>query len=104
MTNGPSVERELDGQSKLARILDLLRRYPETDPDETNEITFYLKNGPILEVGLLSSIEDIQPRLQRFRADHSKAFSLRWKDYMIPALMLMAFIAVCVALSDIGIN
>jgi hypothetical protein len=98
-----SVERSLDGQSQRARIAALLRKYPDVEADETAEITRFLKKGPILEIGLLASDEELAPKVERFRAEHASKLGLSLKDYLLVALIIAALVAACVLLWDAGV-
>ena len=96
------VERGLDGESRRAHVAALLRAYPEIDPEEVAEVALFLKKGPILEVGLLSTDDDVRTALERFRADHASKLGLSFKDYLVAAVIVAAFVATCVLLWDVG--
>ncbi len=99
-----SVQRKAAGSLQRADVADLLRRYPDVDAGETDTLLRFLKKGPPLEVALLTTDEELWPRLQRFRQDHRSKFSLGFKEYALVLLILMGLIALCLFLWDVGVR
>jgi len=102
MDNSPSAQRKLVASLRRAHVEDLLRRYPDVSPDEDAEILRFLNKGPPVEAWLVTSHTDLQPNLQRFRADHADHFSLGTKDYLKVAGLVLAIIIACIFLWDAG--
>ena len=98
-----AAERELGRQSARARAKALLTAYPNIDAAETAEIADFLRTGPVLEVGLLSSDEELRPKLLAFQAEHEGRFALRAKDYLVVALITAVLAVVCFLLWDAGV-
>jgi hypothetical protein len=63
-----------------ARVSQLLRRYPRITDDETREIVAFMRNGRHLDIGLLTSDDEIRPQLDAFMADHKADFRVRWGE------------------------
>jgi hypothetical protein len=99
-----SVQRKAAGSLQRADVEDLLRRYPDVDAGETDTLLRFLKKGPPLEVALLTTDEELWPRLQRFRQDHRSKFHLGFKEYALVLLILMGLIALCLFLWDVGVR
>ena len=99
-----SVQRKAAGSLRRADVEDLLRRYPDIDAGETDTLLRFLKKGPPLEVALLTTDEEMWPRLQRFRQDHRSRFTLGFKEYALVLLILLAFAALCLFLWDAGVR
>jgi len=62
------------------RIADLLGDYPELSAAETQEILAFIRTGSHLDVGLLTSNEQIRPKLDAFMHDHKAHFELGWGE------------------------
>jgi hypothetical protein len=58
------------------RIAGLIGRYPEITSDETDEIVTFLRDGPHLDVGLLTSNDGLRAKLDAFMQDHKARFSV----------------------------
>lgn len=103
MNDTVEAERELGGKNARARVKVLLHAYPNIDAAETAEIADFLRTGPVLEVGLLSSDEELRPKLLAFQAEHEGRFALRAKDYLVVALISVALAVICFLLWDAGV-
>lgn len=97
-----SDERRLADRNMRERVEQLLERYPDLSLEETALILRFLKKGPFLETGLLSSNETIRPKLERFRADHRKQLSAGSRSLAIAALLVFLIIVAVVLLWDAG--
>jgi hypothetical protein len=76
------------------RIADLLGDYPALSPAETQEILEFLRSGTHLDVGLLTSNEEIRPKLDAFMDEHKSHFKLRWIDAARLVVAIAALLAV----------
>lgn len=99
-----SDQRELADETARERVERLLGRYPEISIEESAVILRFLKKGPPLEVGLLSSNEAVKPKLERFRSDHAKEFSLGPRGFVIAVLIIAAVVVAVVLLWDAGVS
>jgi hypothetical protein len=61
-------------------IADLLSRYPSVSGEEARQIMTFLRRGPHLDVGLLTSNELLRPKLEAFVKDHEAHFKLKWGE------------------------
>ena len=62
------------------RVADLLGRYPDLTADEVREIIVFMKTGPNLDIGLLTSNVALRPKLDAFMAEHKAHFRLKWTE------------------------
>ncbi|MDQ8756828.1 hypothetical protein RCO27_11375 [Sphingosinicella sp. LHD-64] len=89
-------------EDQMARMEALLRRYPGLTDDETHALLQFVRNGPALELGLISGKDDLKPQLDRFRADHAKALSIGMREIAIIAALVIAVVVAVVLLWDAG--
>ena len=90
--------------ARLEHIRDLLSRYPDIGDSEKEAILHYLKKGPPLDTALLSTFEQIRPKLERFREDHRRHFELGAREYIFVAVLVAALLALCAFLWDSGLS
>lgn len=102
MTNTDTGRRELAHETARQHIEELLERYPAITVPEEQEIVHFLRKGPIIDVGMVTSNEALQEKVARFRADHKADFSMRGRDLIIFAVLLVAFSLACWLLWDAG--
>ena len=62
------------------RVTDLVGRYPHLTDEEVGEIVVFMKTGPSLDIGLLTSNVAIRPQLDAFMAEHKAQFRLKWTE------------------------
>ena len=101
--NFPAKIAAAEGTDRRKQINELLQAYPAISEAERRSIVTFLREGPILEVGLLSAIDGAGPRLAAFRRDHARELGLRPIDWLRLALLVVAFLALCALLWDSGI-
>jgi hypothetical protein len=77
------------------RVAHLLSRYPRVSTVESREILDFMQNGRHLEIGLLTSNDNIRPRLDAFMADHAAHFRIKWSESAAVIGAIVIFIAVC---------
>ena len=58
------------------RTESLLRRYPDVDAQERDEVRLFLDKGPILEIGLMSGDPVLKTQIDRFKQENAEAFRL----------------------------
>lgn len=104
MDLSPSAQRGISERSRRARVEDLLKKYPHVDAAEDAEILRFLKKGPPLDVGLMTTNEEVRDKLDAFRSEHASHFRLGLREYLLVAVLLAAFVAACVLLSDSGLR
>lgn len=104
MDMSPSARRKLADASRRGQVEDLLRRYPDVNAGEAAEILYFLKEGPPLEVALMTTDDQIKVKLREFRADHAAEFSLGLKEYLIVAVIVVALIGVLTLLWGSGLG
>lgn len=88
--------------ASASRLIELIGRYPNVDPDEVEEMIAIYPTLTILEVGLLSSDDKIATPLDAFVRTHSKRLRRSWQHHLvfgISATGTFAFLAVLVALA-----
>lgn len=84
----PEIKREIGQPALRARMEQLLGRYPEVTPEETQEIIAFLKKGPHLDVGLVTAEDAMRAKVQDIRTRYPAEFRL--KAYQ--AALFVAFI------------
>jgi hypothetical protein len=67
-------------RSSRERIAALLGRYPRVSDKERREILAFMKEGRHLEIGLLTSNDQVRPNLDAFMADHKRHFRIGAAD------------------------
>lgn len=60
------------------RVAELVSRYPGVTDDEAKEILNFMRTGRHLEVGRLTSDENIRPQLDAFMEDHKTHLGVKW--------------------------
>jgi len=90
--------------ARLEQMKDILLRYPDIAEAERQELLAYLKKGPPLDTALLSTVDELRPKLAWFRADHRRHFELGARQYAIVAIILAGLVALFVWLWDSGLS
>ena len=72
----------LETRSQADRAEELLRRYPEISAEETSELVAFLKRGPIIEVGRITSASELRNKVAALRKEHRSEFELGLRDYL----------------------
>jgi len=73
----PETKREIGRPELRARMEQLIARYPEVSEEETREILAFLRKGPHLDVGLVTSEDALRPKIEEIRARHRDEFRLK---------------------------
>lgn len=71
------------------RAEQLLRLYPETTPDQTEEIRVFLTKGAHFDVGMVAGSDEFYEKVIAFRKTHEKHFQLSRTEMLIPILSLV---------------
>lgn len=86
------------------RIEQLLERYPMISSEEKHEIVTFLREGSIIEVGLLSGNAAMETKLQAFRKDQKKHLSLGPREYLWIATILAVVVILAILAWDTGVT
>ena len=76
----PRAEEVRAIRSDRIRVSDLLARYPRVSDQETREIVSFLRTGRHLDIGLLTSNDQLRPKLDAFMDEHRAHFQLKWRE------------------------
>lgn len=104
MQTQPSRQRLAVDPGALQRAEQLLCSYPEISDAEVKEVAAYLKSGPQMDIGLLSSNEAAWSAAERLRADHKALFATSMKAWLLWFLSIAAFFVVIAILWDSGMT
>lgn len=102
METPASTQRKLANEEQREHIADLLRRYPQISPAEEAAILRFLKKAPAIEVGLLAADDAARPKLDQFKIDHAKAFTIGPKGLATAVAIIAAIVAFCVFAWNVG--
>lgn len=83
MISPETIEQAVVDHEALTRVERLLLQYPEVSEAELAEITHFLRDGTILEIGLLSMNQDAWRKAEKFRARHPKRFATSTREYLM---------------------
>ena len=61
---------------------ELLRRYPGTSNAETVEIRDFLIKGRILDIGIVTSNDELKAKVAALRRDHGEQFRLKGREVL----------------------
>ncbi len=78
--------------SRVERMTALLRRYPNIEDGERQELLTFLTQGPPDEVVRVTHLEGVEPSVRAFRADHPREFRSGWRGW----LPMILFVAIAV--------
>jgi hypothetical protein len=67
-------------QPSRERVSRLLFHYPRVSDQQSREILDFLRSARHLDLGLLTTNEQIRPQLDAFMADHKRHFRLKWTE------------------------
>ena len=100
----PSRQRLAVDPGALQRAEELLYAYPSITDAEVEEIAAYLKSGPPMDIGLLSSNEAAWSAAERLRADHKALFATSLKAWLVWIISIAAFFVFVAVLWDSGLT
>ena len=104
MQSQPSRQRLAVDPGALQRTEQHLYAYPRITDAEVEEVAIYLKSGPQLDLGLLSSNEAAWSAAERLRSDHKSLFATSTKAWLIWFGSIAAFFAGVAILWDSGLT
>lgn len=78
----------------LNQIERLLLKYPKVDDSELHEITSFLRDGTILEIGLLSRNSDAWRNAEAIRAAHPHRFATTAREKLLLGVGISAIVLV----------
>jgi hypothetical protein len=98
MNYQPVREEWLAPSSDRERVSNLVARYPHVSDDEAGEILTFMRDGPHVDVFLLSNDDRLQPNLDAFVTDYRPHLQRAWGEGLavvsgILALMMAIFLA-----------
>ena len=76
----PHIGSRRSAHSPRDRVAGLLKQYPNVSDQDRREILSFMKEARHLEVGLLTSNDQVRPQLDRFMHDHKRHFSISVVD------------------------
>jgi hypothetical protein len=74
------------------RVAELLARYPTVSKKESREILEFMKNGRHLEIGQLTSNENMRTNLDAFMEEHKKHIRVSFGEATSVVVMIAAFL------------
>lgn len=93
--NYPAMHEEVRAlRADRERVSDLLSRYPKVTDDESAEILTFLRTGRHLDIGLLTSNEELKPQLDAFMEQHKRHFRVKWSEATLVVAGIVALIAI----------
>lgn len=104
MQTQPSRQRLAVDPGSLQRAEDLLHAYPGITDAEIEEVATYLKSGPPMDIGLLSSNDAAWSAAERLRTDHKHLFATSMRGRLIWLASITAFFVVLAILWDSGLT
>ena len=84
-----------DSLSQRERVSYLVNRYPRVTDDEAMEIIAFMRTGRHLDIGLLTSNDEIRPKLDAFMEDHKAEFRVKWWESAAVIAGIGVLLAVC---------
>lgn len=82
-------------RSTRARAAELLADYPQLSDAGRREILDYLQTARHLDIGLLSSNDQVAPKLDAFMADHRSELGVSPRDAFRSVALIVSFLFAC---------
>jgi hypothetical protein len=82
-------------RSTRARTAALLVDYPSLSDADRREILEYLQTARHLDIGLLSSNDEVAPKLDAFMADHRTELGVSARDALRSVALIVGFLFAC---------
>jgi len=89
------IEEVRAARSTRDRVAGLISRYPQVSEKDRKEILEFLKEARHLEIGLLTSNDNVRPQLDAFMEDHKRHFRLGVLDLVRLLALIGAIVMVC---------
>ncbi len=78
------------------RLATLLRSYPRLSPPETDEVLAFLKDGAILDIGLLKGDPQVKAAIEQVHEDHPAHFKTSATQRLaVAAMLIVPLILMC---------
>ena len=88
-----------------AHFENLLRRYPDIDPEALVELLDFLADGPIIDLGHIKGDPALAAITARVKQEHPARFRTTPMQHLRQwALLLIPFIAICWYVWDYGVH
>ncbi|WP_156139557.1 hypothetical protein [Sphingomonas sp. 35-24ZXX] len=91
-----------DALARKQRIRAVFARYPNISNDERQQLTDFLKSGPLLDIGLLKGDEAIRYKIAAFEQEQEKALANAPMQMVVLLVIFVLLAVVCSALWDMG--
>lgn len=89
-------------KAQYQHVVEILHRYPDIDEEDRRLVLHLIQKAPALDNALLTSIDEIRPKLKAFRLDHRKELGPKFSHYLtVISLLILAAISIH-SLWDIG--
>ena len=82
-------------RSTRDRVARLLSQYPQVSDKDRREILQFMKEARHLEVGLLTSNDNVRPQLDAFMEDHKSHFRLGVSDVLRALTLISVVFLLC---------
>lgn len=104
MTNSAGRARVANDPYAIARLEDLLVRYPSVSADESDEIAMLLRGTGPFDMGLLSANALAWTKAEHYRRDHPARFRMHWRERLFWLVSAAGVIIVLIVLWDMGVT
>lgn len=89
--------------ARRTRIASLLDHHPNLAPEETAEILDFLKNGSMIDIGMLRGDPTYRAKIDAVKAANHTAFRLGvGRSLLIGLAITLPFLALCWLIADWG--
>jgi hypothetical protein len=88
MSGAPHVAEYKIDNEMLIRVEELLLQYPDVGERELESIISFLREGTILEIGLLSTNKEAWRNAERIRARYQQKFATTKQEYLALATVM----------------
>lgn len=86
-----AIEPATTGWAVASEATQLIDRYPDLDPTDLDRLIDIYPQLPMVQLALMSSDEELAPRLEAFKRDHRKRIRTPFHQYgalMIPVVLM----------------
>lgn len=91
-----------DALARKQRIRAVFARYPNISNAERQQLTDFLKSGPLLDIGLLKGDEAIRYKIAAFEQEQEKALANAPIQMLVLLVIFVLLAAVCSTFWDMG--
>jgi hypothetical protein len=97
----PSIDPAFSDPERRARIVQLLRAYPDLSETETAEVVTFLHSGKQFDVGMIMGEPSIQSAIEAVRKAHPASFGSLLTHAFWFLVLLFVPLALCCALPSL---